>query len=181
MSTATIAQSGTRAPPRRRSTRVREHAIGYTLITPPVLFLALIIIYPSLKAVWDSLTLTSTTANGGNELILHAPSLNNYRALLTDPAYRLDRKAIVYTLQVTVTTLVSLFAICYPLAMYLRFSRSRLVGFFRTLSLIPLFIPTIVSAYTRLHFPSMSRGTFSMCLWKTRTSNPYSSVGISPN
>jgi len=152
MSVTTVAQSGTTAPPRRRSIRVREHAIGYTLIAPPVLFLALIIIYPSLKAIWDSLTLKSITADGGNELILHGPSLDNYRDLLTDSAYRLDRKAIVYTLQVTAITLISLFAICYPLAMFLRFSRSRLVGFFRTLSLIPLFIPTIVSAYAFISF-----------------------------
>ncbi len=152
MSTAAVAQSGTTTPPRRRSARVREHALGYTLIAPPVLFLALIIIYPSLKAVWDSLTLKSITTGGGNELVTHAPTLDNYRALLTDPAYRLDRKAIFYTLQVTITTLISLFAMCYPLAMFLRFSRSRLVGFFRTLSLIPLFIPTIVSAYAFISF-----------------------------
>jgi ABC-type spermidine/putrescine transport system permease subunit I len=36
--------------------------------------------------------------------------------------------------------------------MYLRFSVSRVAGFFRTLSLIPLFIPTIVSAYAFISF-----------------------------
>jgi ABC-type spermidine/putrescine transport system permease subunit I len=79
-------------------------------------------------------------------------SLDTYHQLLTNPAYKLDRRAIVYTLQVTAITLVALFALCYPLAIYLRFSSSRVAGFFRTLSLIPLFIPTIVSAYAFISF-----------------------------
>ena len=95
-------------------------------------------------------------------------SLETYRQLFTDPAYRLDRKAIVYTMQVTVITLVALFALCYPLAMYLRFSRGRLAGFFRTLSLIPLFIPTIVSAYAFISF--YQQGNFLDVLLQERTS-----------
>ncbi|MDB5056546.1 MAG: hypothetical protein JWO59_18, partial [Chloroflexi bacterium] len=41
---------------RRRYAGLREHVAGYSLVAPPVLFLVLLIVYPSLKAVWDTFT-----------------------------------------------------------------------------------------------------------------------------
>ena len=137
---------------RRRAVAIREHALGYGLIAPPVLFLALLIVYPSLKAVWDTVTVRSFATASGVQLVRGSPSLDTYRQLFTNSLYKLDRRAITYTFQVTAITLVALFALCYPLAMYLRFSAGRVATFFRTLSLIPLFIPTIVSAYAFISF-----------------------------
>ncbi|MGH2343932.1 MAG: ABC transporter permease, partial [Chloroflexota bacterium] len=88
----------------------------------------------------------------GTEQVAHPVSLEIYRQLFTSADYRLDRKAILYTIQVTLTTLAALFILCYPLAMYLRFGKGKLPGFFRSLSLIPLFIPTIISAYAFISF-----------------------------
>jgi putative spermidine/putrescine transport system permease protein len=137
---------------RPRYAGLREHVAGYSLVAPPVLFLVLLIVYPSLKAVWDTFTTRPFDTGHGVVSVSGSFSLDTYRQLFTNPDYKLDRRAIVYTLQVTGITLVALFALCYPLAMYLRFSRDRIAGFFRTLSLIPLFIPTIVSAYAFISF-----------------------------
>lgn len=152
ITSASTGQDVAAARRRRRYAGLRAHAAGYSLVAPPVLFLVLLIVFPSLKAVWDTLTSRPFDTGHGIVAVPGTFSLDTYRQLFTDPAYKLDRKAIVYTLQVTAITLVALFALCYPLAMYLRFSRDRLAGFFRTLSLIPLFIPTIVSAYAFISF-----------------------------
>jgi putative spermidine/putrescine transport system permease protein len=111
-----------------------------------------LIVYPALKSIWDTFTTVLVVGPYGTEQISHSPSLTIYRQLFTSPDYSLDRKAVVYTLQVTATTLVALFAVCYPLAMYLRFGKGWIPAFFRTLSLIPLFIPTIISAYAFISF-----------------------------
>lgn len=143
---------GAAALGRRRSARLREHLVGYSLISPAVLLLVVLIIYPALKSIWDTLTTVLVQSPTGLIQVSHSPSLEIYRQLFTSSDYRLDRKAIVFTIEVTITTLIVLFAICYPLAMYLRFGKGRLPAFFRTLSLIPLFIPTIISAYAFISF-----------------------------
>jgi ABC-type spermidine/putrescine transport system permease subunit I len=139
-------------PRRHRSSRLREHVLGYGLIAPPVLLLLLLIVYPALKSIWDTLTTQLAQGPTGTIQVAHSPSLQIYQQLFTNPDYKLDRKAVVYTIQVTLITLCALFALCYPLAMYLRFGKGRLPNFFRTISLIPLFIPTIISAYAFISF-----------------------------
>ncbi len=140
------------AQARHRAVPLREQLMGYALVAPAVFLLVALIVYPALKSVWDTLTIQMVSTSTGAQEIAHAPNLSTYQQLFTDPAYKLDRKAIVYTIQVTLITLVALFAVCYPLALYLRFGKGRLPGFFRTLSLIPLFIPTIISAYAFISF-----------------------------
>lgn len=137
---------------RHRSARLREHLLGYTLVSPPILLLVFLILYPAVKSIGDTLTTVLVQGPTGTEQASHPVSLEIYRQIFTSPQYRLDRRAVIYTIQVTVTTMVALFAICYPLAMYLRFGKGRLTVFFRNLSLIPLFIPTIISAYAFISF-----------------------------
>ncbi len=134
---------------RRRAAQVREYALGYALVAPPVLFLALIMIYPALKAIWDTVAVEHVVVHHGVQSVERAFSLELYQQIWNDP---LDRRSVLYTLQVTFTSIVCLFALCYPLAMYLRFSRGRIPTFFRTLSLIPLFIPTIIAAFAFISF-----------------------------
>ncbi|HVC78932.1 MAG TPA: ABC transporter permease subunit [Chloroflexota bacterium] len=143
---------GAAARQRRRSARLREYLVGYSLISPAVLLLVVLIVYPALKSIWDTLTTVLVQSPTGLVQVSHSPSLEIYRQLFINADYRLDRKAVVFTIEVTIITLIVLFAICYPLAMYLRFGKGRLPAFFRTLSLIPLFIPTIISAYAFISF-----------------------------
>lgn len=140
------------APRGTRASNLRGQLLGYGLISPPVLVLILLIVYPALKSIWDTLTIQLAQGPTGMIQVAHSPSLEIYRQLFTSPDYRLDRRAIVYTIQVTLLSLAALFAVCYPLAIYLRFSRGRLSSVFRTISLIPLFIPTIISAYAFISF-----------------------------
>lgn len=139
-------------PPRPRSGAVREALIGYLLVAPPLLFLAVTIIYPALHAVLDTVAPEQVVLHHGVQSVERVPSLQIYQQLFSGVDYRVDRRAIVYTLQVTAISLVALFAVCYPLAMYLRFGKGRLPAFFRTLTLIPLFIPTIISAFAFISF-----------------------------
>jgi ABC-type spermidine/putrescine transport system permease subunit I len=153
MSASVVAsQEGAVARRRHRFARLRDHLVGYSLVSPPVMVLVLLIFYPALKSIWDTLTTVLVQGPTGTEQVYHSPSLEIYRQIFTSPDYKLDRKAVIYTIKVTVITLVALFAVCYPLAMYLRFGKGRIPAIFRTLCLIPLFIPTIISAYAFISF-----------------------------
>lgn len=128
---------------RRRRTRLREAGLAYLLVLPVILFLMTLIILPALSVVWDSLTAAPAHGRGS------ALGLNIYTAILSDPINQHD---IIFTLVVTVVTVALLLPLCYGLALYLHFSRSRLVFWYRLLCIIPLFIPTIISAFSFIVF-----------------------------
>lgn len=128
---------------RRRAARLREAVLSYGLVLPVYLFLVLLIIFPALHVVWDTLTLGPAHGRGS------ALGLGLYSAIFSDPISRHD---IVFTLIITVVTVVVLLPLCYCLALYLHFSRSPLVFWYRLLSIIPLFIPTIISAFAFIVF-----------------------------
>jgi putative spermidine/putrescine transport system permease protein len=134
---------------RRRSFNVREHVIAYLMVAPPVLFLCVIIVYPALKAVWDTLAVQHVVVHNGVQSVERTFTFDTYSAIWND-SY--TRKAILYSLRVTITSVIALFAFCYPLAIYLRFSHGYITSMFRSLTLIPLFIPTIISAYAFISF-----------------------------
>jgi putative spermidine/putrescine transport system permease protein len=134
---------------RRRSINVREHLIAYLMVAPPVLFLCVIIVYPALKAIWDTLAVQHVVVHHGVQSVERTFSFDTYSAIWND-SY--TRKAILYSLRVTITSVIALFVFCYPLAIYLRFSHGHITSMFRTLTLIPLFIPTIISAYAFISF-----------------------------
>ncbi|HEY8285641.1 MAG TPA: ABC transporter permease subunit [Chloroflexota bacterium] len=137
------------AAPRRRSINLREHILGYCMVAPPVLFLAVIIVYPALKAIWDTLAVQHVVLRHGGQVVERTLSLEVYREIWNDPQ---ARQSIAFSLRVTVITVIGLFVLCYPIAMYLRFTQSRVASMFRSLCLIPLFIPTIISAYAFISF-----------------------------
>ncbi len=137
------------APRRHRSLRLREHLIAYLMIAPPVLFLAVIIVYPALKAVWDTLAVQHVVVHNGVQSVQRAFSWEVYRQIWND---KLARDSIFYSLRVTVTSVVLLFLICYPVAAYLRFRHGPATAVLRSLCLIPLFIPTIIAAYAFISF-----------------------------
>ncbi len=134
---------------RRRSFNVREHLIAYLMVAPPVLFLCVIIVYPALEAIWDTLAVQHVVIQHGVQSVARTFTFSTYSAIWND-SYA--RNSILYSLRVTITSVIALFAICYPLAIYLRFSHGYITSMFRTLTLIPLFIPTIISAYAFISF-----------------------------
>lgn len=74
-------------------------------------------------------------------------TLDHYLYFLTDP---IQLGNIMYTLQIVVVTVLITLIISYLLALYLRFSKSRLSKLVGTLTLIPRFIPGLVAVYAMI-------------------------------
>jgi ABC-type spermidine/putrescine transport system permease subunit I len=107
------------------------------LMLLPALLLSLgIIAYPMLNTVIRSFQ----NAEGGF-------TLENYRFLFTDS---LALGNIWFTFWVTVATVLLAIAFAYVLALYLRFSESRISRFIGSLYLLPRFVPTLVAIYAMI-------------------------------
>ncbi|NLG56904.1 MAG: ABC transporter permease [Clostridiales bacterium] len=105
------------------------------LFLGPALILSLsIIVYPIINTVIRSFTDPQTGAF----------SLMHYAYLFTN---RIAVADIWYTLWITVVTVVLSVFIAYLLALYLRFSNSRIAKFIGTMYLLPRFIPGLVAVY----------------------------------
>lgn len=128
---------------RRRITRLREAGFGYVLVLPVFLFLLLLILWPAVGVVWDSLTAAPAHGRGGTL------NLSLYMSILSNPISRHD---IIFTLIITVLAVAILLPLCYGLALYLHFSRSPWVFWYRFLCILPLFIPTIILAFAFIVF-----------------------------
>ena len=101
----------------------------------PALIVALgIVIYPIINTIIKSFQDPSTGAF----------TLENYSYLFTN---KLARAHIWYTIWVTVLTVVLAIFFSYLLALYLRFSNSRIAGVIRRVYLLPRFVPVLVAVY----------------------------------
>ena len=109
---------------------------GLLLVAAPVGLLGWLIIFPIINAVLRSL-LVKTEA--GTSL-----SIESYRTFFTD-SYALGN--LWLTLWVTATCAVLLLLICMPIALYLRFSKSRIAALVQGLALLPMFVPSVILAY----------------------------------
>lgn len=127
---------------RRRVARLREAILSYGLVLPVFAFLVVLIVIPALSVIRDSIFVPQ--AHGGRIL-----TLSLYQSIFSDPISRHD---IVFTLVVTVVTIAILLPLCYAIALYVHFSRSWMVGWYRVLCIVPLFIPTIISAFAFIVF-----------------------------
>ncbi len=114
---------------------MRQKTLGklfpYLLILPSLIILAGVVFYPIAASLLRSFQLEE----GGW-------GLDNYIYFFTDP---IQRKNILYTLQIVIVTVVLAIGISYFLAIYLRFSNSwasRMIG---RLYLLPRFIPGLVA------------------------------------
>ncbi len=80
-----------------------------------------------------------------------------------------------FTLEITLGTVLVLFIIGFPLALYLRFSKSRIAAVVQVLTLFPLFVPGVILAFAMIRF----LGTHGMLdtmlrmLGSTKFSTPY--------
>ncbi len=112
------------------------------LIAPPILLMGLLIFYPALQSLVR--TLVIQPENGNPSL-----SLGRYIAFLRDP---LSVSNLMFTIVITLLTVALLFVVCFPLAVYLRFSRSRIAAWVQVLALFPLFVPSIILAFAMIRF-----------------------------
>ena len=108
---------------------------GLLLVAIPVALVALLVIWPILTAIYDTLRDKTPPRDF---------SLSNYRFFFTD-GYSLGNLWItIWTTFVSVTILM---AITLPIAIYLRFSNGRVAAVVQALAIFPLFVPSIILAY----------------------------------
>jgi len=114
----------------------------------------LLIFFPAGQAIVR--TLFVEDANTG----VTAFSLDNYRTFFGSP---ISRSNLWFTVWVTLVTVAGLFVVCFPLSVYLRFSRSRIAAAVQILSLFPLFVPGIILAFALIRYIG-PRGTIDTLL-----------------
>ncbi|HEU5090692.1 MAG TPA: ABC transporter permease subunit [Roseiflexaceae bacterium] len=130
--------STTPAYARIAARRRRESLVAYLLVAPPTLLIVGLFFLPA----FQSFLRTITGESGGL-------TFERYQAFFTS---RVALSNLWFTVTTTLTTIVFLFLICYPIALYLRFSRSRLADLVLSIALLPLFVPGIMSAYALIRF-----------------------------
>jgi putative spermidine/putrescine transport system permease protein len=127
--------------PVRRRFRFSRALVGYLLVAPPFLVMLLLIIYPALLAAIDTVYIT--------EAGVSRISLERYVEYFNNP---LAVRNLIFTIEVTVSTVVILFVLCFPIALYLRFASGRIGNIVQVLALFPMFVPGIITAYALIRF-----------------------------
>lgn len=115
--------------------------LPYLLVAPPFLVMLALIIYPATLAVIETVLVRR---NGVVQFSLH-----RYIDFFNTP---LSVMNLLFTLRITLLIVVLLFVICFPIALYLRFTATRLSGTVQMLSLLPMFVPGIITAYALIRF-----------------------------
>lgn len=116
--------------------------LPYLLIAPPLAVMALLIVYPAALSIFD--TVTTESADGSTRF-----TLENYISFFQLPDALPN---LLFTLRITIITVALLFAVCFPISYYLRFSTSQLSVPVRFLALFPMFVPGIVTAFALIRF-----------------------------
>jgi len=119
----------------------REGAAGILLVLPPLLLLALLILYPAAEAVLGTLRVE----RAGHVIY----SLDRYRDMLQTVSLR---RSVGFTLMVTVISAGATFLLAYPLALYLRFTRGWVSSALMALFIVPLFIPVVIASFAMVTF-----------------------------
>ena len=153
-----IAMSGRRA----RSAWRGGTAFGLALVAPAFALMVLLVLVPMLGSL-----LGTIFPDGAS-----TPSLANYAAFFADPR---STSNLIFTVQITGTTLVILLAIGLVLSLYLRFSRSRLVSAIQIIALFPLFVPGIIVSFALIRFigPTGNVATFLHLIGIKEYQTPY--------
>ncbi|MFC4808745.1 ABC transporter permease [Paenibacillus sp. GCM10023250] len=112
---------------------VKMGILGLILVIPSFLLLFVTVVVPIFVSLKESLT----NEEGGYDL-------SNYKFLFTD---KLMRANIVFTLEVTVISVVIVLLVSYVLAAYMRFNKSKLVAWISNMYMIPMFIPSVIATY----------------------------------
>jgi putative spermidine/putrescine transport system permease protein len=129
--TTTDASPSLLAPP------VRRRPIGLLLVAAPVLLVLWLIIWPIISAIIQ--TVWIKLPEGGS-----AVSLKTYRFFFSD-GYSLANLSI--TLWTTGVCAALLLVVCLPIALYLRFSDSRIAAYVQGLAIFPMFVPSIILSF----------------------------------
>lgn len=101
------------------------------MIFPSILLMVIVVFYPIAVSIFRSVHLEE----GGI-------GIENYTYFFTDPE---QQKNVLYTLYIVIMTVLFSIVIAYLLALYLRFSKSKISKWINGLYLLPRFIPSLVA------------------------------------
>ena len=119
------------------SKKLKQRIAAYGLVLPAFLIVMLTVTYPIVSAVIQSFQDEKT-----GEF-----TWDNYTYFFTEPN---QLKNILYTLMVVVLTVVIAIVVAYLLALYLRFTRSKIAKTIGTLYLLPRFVPAMCAVYAMI-------------------------------
>lgn len=125
------------AGPLPPATQERRRPIGLLLVAVPVLLVIWLIIWPIISAIIQTLWIKA--ADGGNTF-----SIETYSFFFSD-GYSLNNLSI--TLWTTGVCAVLLLIVCLPIALYLRFSDSKIAAYVQGLAIFPMFVPSIILSF----------------------------------
>lgn len=114
-----------------RKKRFLQMILPYVMILPSVMLLLVVVFYPILSSLQKSFQLENGDVG-----------IENYLYFFTD---QVQRNNMIYTLRIVIVTVLLDIIISYILAVYLRFSESRISKWIGTLYLLPRFIPGLVA------------------------------------
>ncbi len=104
----------------------------YLLVAPPILLMTLLIFLPAGQAIVETVWIDG------------ALTLGEYVKFFNSPILTAN---LWFTLGITLSTVLLLFAVGLPLSLYLRFSEGRIAAAVQMLALFPLFVPGVILAY----------------------------------
>jgi putative spermidine/putrescine transport system permease protein len=107
------------------------------LVAVPVLLVLWLIIWPIIAAMIQTIWLP--TPDGGRAL-----SVSSYEFFVNDPYSRANLSITLWT---TGVCAVLLLLVCLPIALYLRFSNSKIAAYVQGLAIFPMFVPSIILSF----------------------------------
>ncbi|WP_332701757.1 ABC transporter permease [Devosia sp.] len=116
--------------------RERRRPIGLLLVAVPVFLVIWLVIWPIISAVIT--TIWVRTPEGS------AFSIETYRFFFSD-GYSLANLSM--TLWTTGVCAILLLIVCLPIALYLRFSDTKVAAYVQGLAIFPMFVPSIILSF----------------------------------
>jgi len=113
--------------------KTKQSLLGLLLVLPSFLVLTFVVIVPIVLAINESFR---------NEAGQY--SLEHYIYLFTD---KVSVGNIIFTIKITLISVVLSLLISYIMAVYLRFSSGVIVKWIQKLYMIPMFIPSVIASY----------------------------------
>jgi ABC-type spermidine/putrescine transport system permease subunit I len=160
----TTLNPATTPAPMRPSPRYRRQNpfLGYLLVAPPMILVIGLIFFPVLQSVIRTLTVDPNQPISFSryvEFFANSISVSNFW----------------FTVWISLITLLVLCIVCFPLALYLRFSSGWLANAVQTLALFPIFVPGIILAFSMIRFigPRGTVQTLLSIIGITQYSSPY--------
>lgn len=116
--------------------KLRGRPYGLLLVAAPVLLVLWLIIWPIISAIITTVWVPTPEGN--------AFSIETYRFFFSD-GYSLSNLSI--TLWTTGVCAILLLVVCLPIALYLRFSDTRVAAYVQGLAIFPMFVPSIILSF----------------------------------